>query len=159
MDMFISSPPLLFSLLSLRQCTMASLSLSLGLLVLCTLALVHCDLYDGHVRVWGLSASNLKGDLLSQPDPYVKVWYGPAFGGMSSILKNQANPTWPDEFNFLDMIHNSVLKLEVWDDIVGLDLHMGTCKIPISPGTHSEICQLKRGTIFYTYSYGYVYSY
>ena len=52
---------------------MASLSLSLGLLVLCTLALVHCDLDDVQVRVWGLSASNLKVDLLSQPDPYVKV--------------------------------------------------------------------------------------
>ena len=44
---------------------MASLSLSLGLLVLCTLALVHCDLDDVQVRVWGLSASNLKVALLS----------------------------------------------------------------------------------------------
>uniref|UniRef100_A0A8K9Y7D7 C2 domain-containing protein n=1 Tax=Oncorhynchus mykiss TaxID=8022 RepID=A0A8K9Y7D7_ONCMY len=159
MDMFISSPPLLFSLLSLRQCTMASLSLSLGLLVLCTLALVHCDLYDGHVRVWGLSASNLKGDLLSQPDPYVKVWCGSSFHGKSNTLEKQENPVWPGEFNFANILPNAVLTVEVWDDIVGLDLHMGTCKIPISPGTHSEICQLKRGTIFYTYSYGYVYSY
>ncbi|KAM9463725.1 perforin-1-like [Salvelinus alpinus] len=134
---------------------MASLSLSLGLLVLCTLALVHCDLYDGHVRVWGLSASNLKGDLLSQPDPYVKVWCGPAFGGMSSILNNQANPTWPGEFNFLDIIHKSVLKLEVWDDNVGADHRLGTCTTTIRQGTHTETCHLKKGTVYYTYSYDY----
>ncbi|XP_013998924.1 perforin-1-like [Salmo salar] len=133
---------------------MASLSLSLGLLVLCTLAIVHCDLDDVHVRVWGLSASNLKGDL-SQPDPYVKVWYGTVFGGMSSILKNQANPTWPSEFNFVDIIHKSVLKLEVWDNNVGPDHLLGTCTTTIHPGTHTETCQLKRGTVYYTYSYDY----
>jgi hypothetical protein len=32
---------------------------------------------------------------------------------MTSILTNQANPTWPGEFNFLDIIRKSVLKLEV----------------------------------------------
>ncbi|CAB1322389.1 unnamed protein product [Coregonus sp. 'balchen'] len=132
---------------------MASLSLSLGLLVLCTLALVQCGPYDDRVRVWGISATNLKGDLLSQPDPYVKVWCGPAFGGMSSILNNQANPNWPGEFNFLDIIDDSVLKLEVWDDNVGPDERLGTCTTTIYPGTHIETCHLKKGTVYYTYTY------
>ncbi|XP_041760130.1 calcium-dependent lipid-binding protein-like [Coregonus clupeaformis] len=132
---------------------MASLSLSLGLMVLCTLALVQCGPYDDRVRVWGISATNLKGDIISQPDPYVKVWCGPAFGGMTSILKNQANPTWPGEFNFLDVIHKSVLKLEVWDDNVGPDHRLGTCTTTIYPGTHIETCHLKKGTVYYTYTY------
>uniref|UniRef100_A0A673WHU8 Uncharacterized protein n=1 Tax=Salmo trutta TaxID=8032 RepID=A0A673WHU8_SALTR len=114
---------------------MTSLSLSLGLLVLCTLALVHCDLDDSHVIVCGLSASNLRGDLLSQPDPYVKVWCGPAFGGMTNI------------------IHKSVVKLEMWDDDAGPDNRLGTCTTTVHPGTHTETCHLKRGTVYYSYSY------
>uniref|UniRef100_A0A4W5KIE0 C2 domain-containing protein n=1 Tax=Hucho hucho TaxID=62062 RepID=A0A4W5KIE0_9TELE len=132
---------------------MASLSLSLGLLVLCTLALVHCDLHDGPVRVWNIRASNLKGRAFSKPDPYVKVWCGSSFHGKSSILKKQANPTWPDKFNFANIIHKSVLTLEVWDDVIGLDRHIGTCRTTIRPGTHTEICKLKKTTVYYTYSY------
>ncbi|CAB1322392.1 unnamed protein product [Coregonus sp. 'balchen'] len=112
---------------------MASLSLSLGLLVLCTLALVQCGPYDDRVR----------------------VWCGPAFGGMTSVLKNQANPTWPGEFNFLDIIDKSVLKLEVWNDNVGPDNRLGTCTTTIRKGTHIETCHLKKGTVYYTYTYDY----
>uniref|UniRef100_A0A4W5L196 C2 domain-containing protein n=1 Tax=Hucho hucho TaxID=62062 RepID=A0A4W5L196_9TELE len=85
--------------------------------------------------------------------PHDQVWCGPAFGGMTSILKNQANPTWPGEFNFLDIIHKSVLKLEVWDQDSGPDNRLGTCTTTVHPGTHTETCHLKRGTIYYTYSY------
>ncbi|XP_029502130.1 perforin-1-like [Oncorhynchus nerka] len=134
---------------------MASLSLSLGLLVLCTLALVHCDLHDGPIRVYDIRASNLKGRFFSKPDPYVKVWCGSSFHGKSSILKKQENPTWPDQFNFANILPNSVLTLEVWDDVIGPDRHMGTCTTTIRPGTHTEICQLKKSTVYYTYSYGY----
>ncbi|XP_052335350.1 perforin-1-like [Oncorhynchus keta] len=138
---------------------MASLSLSLGLLVLCTLALVHCDLNGGPVRVYDIRASNLKRWLFIKPSPYVKVWCGSSFHGKSNTLEDQENPIWADQFNFANILPNSVLTLEVWDDVIGLDHHMGTCKITIRPGTHSEICQLKRGTVYYSYSYGYVYSY
>ncbi|XP_052335353.1 perforin-1-like [Oncorhynchus keta] len=134
---------------------MASLSLSLGLLVLCTLALVHCDLHDGPVRVYDIRASKLKGRFFSKPDPYVKVWCGSSFHGKSSILKKQENPTWPDQFNFANILPNSILTLEVWDDVIGPDRHMGTCTTTIRPGTHTETCQLKKGTVYYTYSYGY----
>ncbi|KAJ7993755.1 hypothetical protein DPEC_G00257980 [Dallia pectoralis] len=136
-----------------RHCVMSSHNLSLGLLFICALSLVHCDPYAGRVRVWGISATNLNGDVLSQPDPYVKVWCGPAFGGMTSVLKNQANPTWPGEFNFLDIIHKSVLKLEVWDDDSGPDDRLGTCTTTIRKGTHIETCHLKKGTLYYTYTY------
>ncbi|XP_071208318.1 perforin-1-like isoform X3 [Salvelinus alpinus] len=133
---------------------MASLSLSLGLLVLCTLALVHLhDLHGGPIRVWDIRAANLKGWLFSKPNPYLKVWCGSSFHGKSNTLKRQRNPIWPDEFNFANIINNSVLTLEVWDDIIGLDHHMGTCTTTIHPGTHSETCQLKRGTVYYSYSY------
>uniref|UniRef100_A0A8C7HA61 Protein C2-DOMAIN ABA-RELATED 1-like n=1 Tax=Oncorhynchus kisutch TaxID=8019 RepID=A0A8C7HA61_ONCKI len=131
---------------------MASLSLYLGLLVLCTLTLVHCDLNDGPIRVYDIRASNLKGRFFSKPDPYVKVWCGSSHG-KSSILKKQANPTWPDQFNFVNILPNSVLTLQVWDDVIGPDRYMGTCSTTICPGTHTEICQLKMSTVYYTYSY------
>nr|XP_029502128.1 protein C2-DOMAIN ABA-RELATED 1-like isoform X1 [Oncorhynchus nerka] len=135
-----------------RQCTMASLSLSLGLLVLCTLALVHCDLNDGPIRVYDIHASNLKGSFFSKPDPYVKVWCGSSHG-KSSILKKQANPTWPDQFNFTNILPNSHLTLQVWYDVIGPDRYMGTCTTTIRPGTHTETCQVKKSTIYYSYDY------
>ncbi|XP_020346107.1 perforin-1-like [Oncorhynchus kisutch] len=134
---------------------MASLSLYLGLLVLCTLTLVHCDLNDGPIRVYDIRASNLKGRFFSKPDPYVKVWCGSSFHGKSSILKKQENPTWPDQFNFANILPNSVLTVEVWDDVIGPDRHMGTCTATIRPGRHTETCHLKKGIVYYTYSYGY----
>uniref|UniRef100_A0A8C7MI39 Protein C2-DOMAIN ABA-RELATED 1-like n=1 Tax=Oncorhynchus kisutch TaxID=8019 RepID=A0A8C7MI39_ONCKI len=114
--------------------------------------LYHCDLNDGPIRVYDIRASNLKGRLLSKPDPYVKVWCGSSHG-KSSILKKQANPTWPDQFNFVNILPNSVLTLQVWDDVIGPDRYMGTCSTTICPGTHTEICQLKMSTVYYTYSY------
>ncbi|XP_070296542.1 perforin-1-like [Salvelinus sp. IW2-2015] len=138
-----------------RQCTMASLSLFLGLLVLCTLAPVHCDLHDGPIRVWDIRAANLKGRFFSKPNPYVKVWCGSSFHGKSNTLEKQENPIWPGEFNFANILPNSVLTVEVWDDVIGLDRHMGTCTTTIRRGTHIETCYLKKGTVYYSYSYGY----
>lgn len=132
--------------------TMASsLILPLGLFLLCSLAAVHCD----HVRIWGLSAINLHGDTFSQPDPYVKVWCGPDFGGTTDSMKDNANPNWGTQFNFLEVLPDSVLKLEVWDKDVNPDDRLGTCNTTIQHGTYTITCHLKYGTLYYTYSYGY----
>merc|ERR1712212_410229 len=113
-------------------------SLPLGVLFLCGLTAVH----GYHVRVTNLNASYLYGGFFSDPDPYVKVWCGAHFGGMTEVAENTRNPSWHAEFNFVNVSVGDELTLDVWDRDVLYDDHLGTCTTNITAGTNEESCSL-----------------
>ncbi|KAL6465969.1 hypothetical protein MHYP_G00261020 [Metynnis hypsauchen] len=102
------------------------------LLSMVVLVLVaHLALTEAAVRVWGIQASGLEGDPTGPPDPYVKVWCGSSFGGMTEFYRDTHRPSWNAEFHFSNCKANDVLKLEVWDKDLNLDDHLGTCTTQI----------------------------
>ncbi|KAF4114797.1 hypothetical protein G5714_005020 [Onychostoma macrolepis] len=103
---------------------------NLGLVSLAVLMLVsQLDFASAAVRVFGLHARDLTGDPAgNNPDPYVKVWCGSNFGGMTEFRKDNANPSWSAEFNFPNCKTKDDLKFQVWDKDLNFDDHLGTCQ-------------------------------
>ncbi|KAL7836286.1 hypothetical protein AOLI_G00275700 [Acnodon oligacanthus] len=107
---------------------------------------------DAAVRVWGLRAFNLDGDPTGPPDPYVKVWCGSTFGGMTDFRQDNANPIWSSEFNFPKCKAKDILKLEVWDKDLIYDDQLGTCTLKVQSGTYVYLnCIVGRGRLSYNY--------
>ncbi|XP_031434632.1 perforin-1-like [Clupea harengus] len=121
-------------------------SLPLGLLVLSLLCVATAD-----VRVRGLRGYGLNGDAKSDPDPYVKVFCGYAFGGQTESIDENPNPTWHAAFSFPDGRPGDVLKLEVWERDKMYDDHLGTCTTTVQSGSHKISCSLARGRIEFHY--------
>lgn len=122
--------------------------LSVGLLILSVLypatAMVH---------VWGIRGYDLEGDAMSKSDPYVKVYCGSSFGGMTEFIENNANPSWTADFIFQYGKAGDNLVLEVWDKDVQSDDLLGSCPTTVISGSHlNEKCYLKNGMLTYNYS-------
>uniref|UniRef100_A0A3B4EDE4 C2 domain-containing protein n=1 Tax=Pygocentrus nattereri TaxID=42514 RepID=A0A3B4EDE4_PYGNA len=112
----------------------------------------HLALTNAAVRVWGLQAFNLDGDPIGPPDPYIKVWCGSIFGGMSEFRQDNANPVWSAEFYFPNCKAKDILKLEVWDKDLTYDDYLGTCTMKVQSGTYLyRTCMVGRGTLSYNY--------
>ncbi|ROI15286.1 Perforin-1 [Anabarilius grahami] len=122
--------------------------MSLAVLMLAS----QLDFASAAVRVFGLNAKGLGGDLIGRPDAYVKVWCGSTYGGETEHRNSNANPTWSKEFNFPNCNTNDNLKLEVWDKDLVFDDLLGTCGRPVQYGSSTVTCYLtKKGTLFYSY--------
>ncbi|KAL1275499.1 hypothetical protein QQF64_035122 [Cirrhinus molitorella] len=77
------------------------------------------DFTSASVRVFGLHARDLTGDPIgNDPDPYVKVWCGGTFGGMTEFRRDSANPSWSAEFNFPNCKAKDDLKFEPWQCLI-----------------------------------------
>ncbi|XP_073693801.1 serine/threonine-protein kinase WNK1 [Garra rufa] len=86
------------------------------------------DFTSASVRLFGLSARQLTGDPFgNDPDPYVKVWCGGSFGGMTEFLRDTADPSWSAEFNFPNCKADDDLVIQVWDKDLNFDDYLGTC--------------------------------
>uniref|UniRef100_A0A4W5JFE3 C2 domain-containing protein n=1 Tax=Hucho hucho TaxID=62062 RepID=A0A4W5JFE3_9TELE len=72
--------------------------------------------------------------------------------GNTEIINNNSDPNWSNKLICNDVEADDNLELEVWDDDAGPDDRLGTCTTTVHPGTHTETCHLKRGTVYYTYS-------
>uniref|UniRef100_A0A8C2AI00 Si:ch211-240l19.6 n=1 Tax=Cyprinus carpio TaxID=7962 RepID=A0A8C2AI00_CYPCA len=125
----------------------------LGLVSLAALMLAsQLDFTSAAVRVFGLHARDLTGDPAgNDPDPYVKVWCGSYFGGMSEFHRDTANPSWSAEFNFPKCKVKENLKFQVWDKDLISDDHLGTCLRRVQNGSISSTCHLQYGVLFYNY--------
>ncbi|KAL2091965.1 hypothetical protein ACEWY4_011763 [Coilia grayii] len=122
-------------------------TLLLGLLVLSTLCVATAV-----VEVWGIRGYNLKGDSLTKPDPYVKVYCGGTFGGMTEFKNSDANPVWSASFSFPNGKVGNFLKLEVWDKDIKFDDRLGTCTTIIKQNPSANVtCTFKKGTLEFYY--------
>ncbi|XP_034055705.1 perforin-1-like [Gymnodraco acuticeps] len=127
---------------------MASCS-PLLLLLLCALTVAEAQL-----KVFDLRASNLDSGFLGSPDGYVKIFYGSATLGETSVRDNNQNPWWKEEFTHVNAREYGVMRLEVYDEDIGSDELLGVCRRIIRLGTHEHACVLEEGgTLHYTYSF------
>ncbi|XP_022523995.2 uncharacterized protein LOC111191979 [Astyanax mexicanus] len=112
----------------------------------------HLELTDAAVRVWGMRASRLEGDPTGPPDPYLKVWCGSSFAGMTQFYRDTSSPSWNAEFNIPSCRANDNLKLEVWDKDLNVDDHLGTCITQVRYGSNNnKSCRVGKGTLTYNY--------
>uniref|UniRef100_A0AAY4CNU9 C2 domain-containing protein n=1 Tax=Denticeps clupeoides TaxID=299321 RepID=A0AAY4CNU9_9TELE len=125
---------------------------SFRLVLLCTVVLSCLCAVQAKVRVWGISGSGITGDPVGAPDPYVKVYCGNSFGGMTDFQKDTANPSWNVEFNFPNSGVGDNLKLEIWDKDLNYDDKLGTCSSTVKSGSYKVTCSFGKGTLFYHYS-------
>ncbi|KAG5281615.1 hypothetical protein AALO_G00074340 [Alosa alosa] len=121
------------------------------LLLACGLAMSHLSPVHAGLRVWGFQASNLVGDPTTPPDPYVKVWYGNTFGGMTDFQKDIHSPVWKAEFNFPSARAGSGILVEVWDKDLMHDDQLGKCSNTAKEGSYTVTCRFSRGHITYSY--------
>lgn len=123
-------------------------SLSLLLLVLCSLSAAQARL-----RVFNLRATGLPADAMGVSDGYVKLFCGTVSMGKTAVLHNQINPWWEEEFAYLSAEENDILRLEVFDSDLIFDDELGTCSRQLKRGTYDYQCILKDGgSLYYSYT-------
>ncbi|XP_029619584.1 GTPase activating protein 1-like [Salmo trutta] len=133
---------------------MSSSSLLWCLLVVCVLTVVQIYAAEEPkvLKVFNLRASDLDSDLLGIPDAYVEVFRAYGFLGRTEVKNNNADPSWEEEFSFLNAHENNTLRLEVYDSDIFFDDLLGTCECSIKIGTWQHQCFLKTGgTLYYSY--------
>ncbi|CAB1322382.1 unnamed protein product, partial [Coregonus sp. 'balchen'] len=134
---------------------MSSSSLLCCLLVVCVLAVVQIYAAEERkvLKVFNLRASNLDSSLLGTADAYVEVFRAFGFLGRTEVKNDNTDPSWEEEFSFLNARENNTLRMEVYDSDVDLDDLLGTCERSIKMGTFQHQCFLKKGgTLHYSYT-------
>lgn len=123
----------------------------LAFLVMLMTAL-HLESTSAAVEISGLRAKYLSGDIPpNAPDPYVKVWCGNSFGGMTEFRRDQFSPKWSAKFSFTNCRMGDTLKLEVWDKDLSIDDHLFTCVRKVARRNEDVTCSTSSGTLYYTY--------
>ncbi|XP_061589087.1 perforin-1-like [Cololabis saira] len=105
------------------------------------------------LKVYGLYAEKLFGDVSSQTDGFVQVNYENQVK-RTAIIPNDNNPSWSEVFEFGPIVINMVNKLifTVYDDdnYFQTDL-LGMCSFGLQSGLVSNTCMFDHGTFFFTY--------
>ncbi|XP_030645187.1 perforin-1-like [Chanos chanos] len=106
------------------------------------------------LRVYGLRAKGLYGDVTTQTDGSVKVSYGSIIK-RTEVINNNDNPRWPESFEFgpIQVSMGTNLKFEVYDaDSYWNSDFLGTCSVSLRSGTVSDSCYFKYGAFFFSYT-------
>ncbi|CAK6959546.1 perforin-1-like [Scomber scombrus] len=122
-------------------------NLSLLLLVLCALTVAEAGL-----RVFNMRATNIPSDAFGPGDGYVKVSCGSVNIGTTSVILNNPNPWWNEQFSYFSAKEDDLLRLEVYDRDLVFDDLLGTCTQSIRVGTYENDCYLTEGGILH-YAY------
>ncbi|KAF3698376.1 Perforin-1 [Channa argus] len=124
--------------------------LPLLIVVLCSVTATIAQL-----KLFNLRASKLPSDILGVSDGYVKVFCGSASLGQTSVVNNNPDPWWKEDFTHFKAQQNDILRLEVYDSDVMFDDLLGICQRQIKQGNHSHDCYLEKGgTLHYSYTLG-----
>uniref|UniRef100_A0A4W5L069 C2 domain-containing protein n=1 Tax=Hucho hucho TaxID=62062 RepID=A0A4W5L069_9TELE len=109
---------------------MSSSSLLWCLLVVCVLSVVQIYAAEERkvLKVFNLRASDLDSDILGIPDAYVEVFRAYGFLGRTAVKNDNTDPSWEEEFSFLNARENNTLRMEVYDSDIFFDDLLGTCE-------------------------------
>ncbi|KAI1900227.1 hypothetical protein AGOR_G00047830 [Albula goreensis] len=105
----------------------------------------------GRLRIVVERATDLKADVFSQTDGFVKVWYSEKYEE-TEVIMNDNYPIWNVFYNFGSVELGQPLMFEVWDKDMFFDDFLGQCKIYPERGVHSHSCKLARGVLYFTYT-------
>ncbi|KAJ0068115.1 hypothetical protein NL108_016176 [Boleophthalmus pectinirostris] len=117
------------------------------------LLLLGVSLSSADLKVFNLYGDNVapSGDL--RPDCYIKVFLDSTSLGQTSMIKDNKNPVWSDQFHYFDAQEYQQLRLEVWDRDLNFDDGLGICRTEIRVGTYKQSCYMTRGgLVHYTYT-------
>ncbi|XP_041839518.1 perforin-1-like [Melanotaenia boesemani] len=105
------------------------------------------------LKVFGLYAENLYGDMWTETDGSVEVKYGNQIK-RTIIISNNDNPQWPETFEFGPVVINMANKLQfaVYDEdsYWNSDL-LGECSFQLRSGRVTDSCMFDHGTFFFSY--------
>ncbi|XP_004470620.1 perforin-1 [Dasypus novemcinctus] len=105
------------------------------------------------LEVTVVQAWDLKGDVITATDAYVKVFFGGQERRTGTVWNNN-NPRWMTRLDFGDVLLASggVLRVQVWDaDSISKDDLLGTCDQSPRAGTHEVDCSLNHGHLKFRY--------
>ncbi|XP_076609199.1 perforin-1-like [Chaetodon auriga] len=97
-------------------------------------------------------ASGLWGDYTTATDGYVKVSFNGMMVRRSPVIPNNNNPHWAMVVDLgpQDLSAGSKVRFEVWDeDNKWDDDLLGKCEQALSAGVKEDLCNLRRGKLFY----------
>ncbi|XP_038599330.1 perforin-1-like [Tachyglossus aculeatus] len=101
-----------------------------------------------------IKANGLWGDLTSQTDAYVKVFFKEKELRVPTVW-NENNPTWGQKLNFgiVQLARGGPLRVEVWDaDNSWDDNLLGSCTLQPTAGMRRvEVCYLSSGSVTFQY--------
>ncbi|XP_072890217.1 perforin-1-like [Hemitrygon akajei] len=108
----------------------------------------------GHLVVTVISGYGLWGDYLSGTDGFVVVYYGSA-KGRTRVVNNNNYPTWNARLDLGYVVARSYKKLivQVYDQDLFWNEHLGTCKVRLIAGVTYHTCHLKHGKVSYRISF------
>ncbi|GCB78435.1 hypothetical protein scyTo_0020672 [Scyliorhinus torazame] len=108
----------------------------------------------GQLRVRVKEGHDLWGDYFSATDGYVIIKYG-QIQARTTVKQSTNNPIWNDNLilGLAKAESGHQLTVEVWDQDIIKDDHLGTCQEPLISGTHSYICYLKYGSVTFDTSF------
>ncbi|KAG8008568.1 Perforin-1 [Nibea albiflora] len=123
-------------------------SLPALLLLLCSLGVAQATL-----SLYGLRAVDLNGDTFTETDCYVKLFYDSGCVHMTSVKDDDNNPSWNEEFIYLEAEQSRTLSVEAWDEDLIYDDKLGSCQYFLKQGTHNISCYLAEGgTLYLSYT-------
>lgn len=105
------------------------------------------------LKVFGLYAQRLYGDVWDETDGSVEVSYGDQ-NKRTIIISNNDDPEWPETFEFGSISINMKdrLTFRVYDEDTywNSDL-LGECSFTLHQGKVKDSCMLNHGTLFFSY--------
>uniref|UniRef100_A0A3B4FD83 C2 domain-containing protein n=1 Tax=Pundamilia nyererei TaxID=303518 RepID=A0A3B4FD83_9CICH len=101
------------------------------------------EIQKGTLRITMIQASGLKGDFLDKTDGYVKIQFQSQKFQTSVIESN--SPSWTTNYILENVSTNLPLMIEVWDEDVFFDDHLGSCVKYLTQGTNTIRCSLQKG--------------
>ncbi|XP_006889034.1 PREDICTED: perforin-1 [Elephantulus edwardii] len=105
------------------------------------------------LQVMNFQATDLRGDIVTSTDAYLKVFFGGKKQRTYTIWNNN-NPTWTARLDFGDVQLSTKehLEVQVWDEDFGWnDDLLGTCNETVHSGTHQVNCKLSHGQLRFQY--------
>ncbi|XP_062919483.1 perforin-1-like isoform X2 [Mobula hypostoma] len=108
----------------------------------------------GHLVVTVKRGFGLWGDYTTGTDGFVVVSYGKA-KGQTRVVNNNNNPIWNTKLDLGKVVAQSTVKLtlDVYDEDVLRNDHLGSCKVPLISGVTDLTCHLKYGRVTYQLSF------
>ncbi|XP_004576143.1 perforin-1-like [Maylandia zebra] len=101
------------------------------------------EIQKGTLRITMIQASGLKGDFWGKTDGYVKIQFQSQKFQTSVIESN--SPSWTTNYILENVATSSPLMIEVWDEDVFFDDHLGSCVKYLTQGTNTIRCSLQKG--------------
>uniref|UniRef100_A0A3Q4GEL7 Perforin-1-like n=1 Tax=Neolamprologus brichardi TaxID=32507 RepID=A0A3Q4GEL7_NEOBR len=97
----------------------------------------------GTLRITRIQASGLQGDYWGKTDGYVKIQFQ-SQKFQTSVIESDF-PSWTTNYNLENVRTSLPLTVEVWDEDVSYDDHLGTCVNYLTQGTNTIGCSLQEG--------------